>query len=152
MGFTGKRALEWKLKYIEVFNKMEKELVTPKKLPAMDLLKLQYEVLGEHDERLSYLENNMTIDYGQQQQLQNTAKSKVIKALGGIHSNAYKERSVRSKVFSAIWKDYKDYFMLSSYKDTARVNFDKALDFFNNWTVPGRTLRDIEDCNKQMSL
>ena len=26
MGFTGKKALEWKLKYIEAFNKMEEEL------------------------------------------------------------------------------------------------------------------------------
>ncbi|HHX11580.1 MAG TPA: phage antirepressor Ant [Clostridiales bacterium] len=152
MGFTGKKALEWKLKYIEVFSKMEQELREPRKLSAMEQLKLQYEVIGDHDERLTHLENNMTIDYGQQQQLQNTAKSKVIKALGGINSNAYKERSVRGKVFSAIWKDYKDYFMLGSYKDTARVNFDKALDFFNDWTVPGRVLREIEDCNKQMSL
>ena len=26
MGFTGKKALEWKLKYIDAFNKMEEEL------------------------------------------------------------------------------------------------------------------------------
>lgn len=29
MGFTGNKALEWKLKYIEVFNKMEQELQAP---------------------------------------------------------------------------------------------------------------------------
>jgi Rha family phage regulatory protein len=29
MGFTGKRALEWKLKYISAFNAMERELTTP---------------------------------------------------------------------------------------------------------------------------
>lgn len=29
MGFTGKEALEWKLKYIDAFNKMEKKLKTP---------------------------------------------------------------------------------------------------------------------------
>lgn len=29
MGFTGKAALEWKLKYIQAFNEMEKKLATP---------------------------------------------------------------------------------------------------------------------------
>jgi hypothetical protein len=30
MGFTGKEALEWKIKYINAFNEMEKQLATPK--------------------------------------------------------------------------------------------------------------------------
>jgi phage regulator Rha-like protein len=29
MGFTGKRALKWKLLYIEAFNRMEADLCTP---------------------------------------------------------------------------------------------------------------------------
>lgn len=33
MGFTGKKALEWKLKYIEAFNQMEEKLKTPKLSP-----------------------------------------------------------------------------------------------------------------------
>lgn len=44
MGFTGKAALEWKLKYIQAFNEMEKKLATPqmpklsKELQALFLL------------------------------------------------------------------------------------------------------------------
>jgi anti-repressor protein len=38
MGFTGKKALEWKVKYIEAFNKMEKELSQPKQLSRTELL------------------------------------------------------------------------------------------------------------------
>lgn len=44
MGFTGKAALEWKLKYIAAFNAMEKQLATPqmpklsKELQALFLL------------------------------------------------------------------------------------------------------------------
>lgn len=34
MGFTGKKALEWKLKYIAAFNKMEKRI---KSAPALDV-------------------------------------------------------------------------------------------------------------------
>ena len=33
MGFTGTEAIEWKLKYIEAFNSMEKKLKTPLALP-----------------------------------------------------------------------------------------------------------------------
>ena len=31
MGFTGQKALQWKLKYIKAFNLMEKELNSPEK-------------------------------------------------------------------------------------------------------------------------
>ena len=34
MGFTGKKAIEWKLKYIDAFEAMEKELATPKLTPT----------------------------------------------------------------------------------------------------------------------
>lgn len=34
MGFTGKKAIEWKLKYIDAFEAMEKELFTPKLTPS----------------------------------------------------------------------------------------------------------------------
>lgn len=41
MGFTGKKALEWKLKYIEAFNKMEEELKQGNYLSEEEKLKLQ---------------------------------------------------------------------------------------------------------------
>ncbi|MDE7309942.1 MAG: phage regulatory protein/antirepressor Ant [Lachnospiraceae bacterium] len=41
MGFTGKKALEWKLKYIEVFNKMEDKLKSGGYLSEEKKLKLQ---------------------------------------------------------------------------------------------------------------
>jgi anti-repressor protein len=37
MGFTGQKALEWKLKYVEAFNLMEKELNSPEKVMARAL-------------------------------------------------------------------------------------------------------------------
>ena len=35
MGFTGKKALEWKIKYIQAFNAMEEELRNPSKTNAL---------------------------------------------------------------------------------------------------------------------
>lgn len=41
MGFTGKKALEWKLKYIDAFNKMEEKLKSGDYLSEEEKLKLQ---------------------------------------------------------------------------------------------------------------
>lgn len=112
-------------------------------------------ILGEVDDlngRVEDLENNMTIDFGQQNTLQNKAKSRVISILGGIKSHSYKDKSLRSKVFSALWKDYKDYFEVASYRDTARLEFKKALEYIENWQVQGKLLREIEDCNNQIGV
>lgn len=152
MGFTGAKADKWKLKYIKAFNEMEKEITKTKKLSLMEQLKLQYEVLDEHEERLKYLEDNMTVDFRQQRLLQNKAKSKAIEALGGTESQAYKNNSTRGKTFSAIWKDYKDYFMVGSYRDTPRIDFSKGIDYLNNWKAQGKLLREIEECNNQINL
>ena len=58
MGFNGKRADEWKLKYIEAFNKMESYIKDKNKLPRnfAEALRLAAE-LGEEKERLA-LENS----------------------------------------------------------------------------------------------
>lgn len=103
-------------------------------------------------ERVENLENNMTIDFGQQRRLQNKAKSRVVSILGGKDSPAYKNNSIRSKVFSAIWRDYKDYFMVGSYRDTSRIDFEKGMEYLNKWQVQGKLLREIEECNKQMNI
>lgn len=44
MGFTGKDALDWKLKYIKAFNEMEKQIKNPRKLTTEEkvMLSLQY--------------------------------------------------------------------------------------------------------------
>lgn len=63
MGFTGKKALEWKLKYIDAFNKMEETLKSGDYLSEEEKLKLQLfskdplEVASAHN-RLVELEVN----------------------------------------------------------------------------------------------
>lgn len=104
------------------------------------------------DQRVEFLEDTMTVDFSQQRRLQNKAKSKAIATLGGMNSLAYKNNSVRGKVFSAIWRDYKDYFMVTSYRDTARKEFDKGLEFLENWQPQGKLLREIDEANSQLEL
>ena len=51
MGFTGKAALEWKLKYIAAFNEMEKKLTEQPKLLATALI-AAHEELEEKDKQI----------------------------------------------------------------------------------------------------
>lgn len=69
MGFTGKAALEWKLKYIAAFNEMEKKLNAPqmpKLSKEMQALFLLDDRTQKQEQRLTALENTMTVDYNQQ--------------------------------------------------------------------------------------
>lgn len=59
MGFTGKAALEWKLKYIAAFNEMEKKLTEQPQLTRSQLLATAliaaHEELEEKDKRIELL-------------------------------------------------------------------------------------------------
>ncbi|MDF2502786.1 ORF6C domain-containing protein, partial [Clostridium sp.] len=61
----------------------------------------------EFEGRLEKLENNMTIDYAQQEKLQRTGRIKIVEALGGKDAPAYKR--LNKKAFSLFWNDYKRY-------------------------------------------
>lgn len=98
--------------------------------------------------RVEYLEDNMTVDFGQQNRLQAKAKETAIKSLGGMDSPAYADKSLTRRVFSTLWRDYKDYFAVASYRDTSRVDFDKALSYLANWRPQGALLREIEFANE----
>lgn len=123
-----------------------------KKLSPLEQLRLQYEVVENHEERLSNLENTMTVDYGQQQDLQNLSKKRVLDCLGGKESPAYKSRALTSRMFSAIWRDYKDYFEINSYKNTPKKDIAAAIDFIKGWQPNGKLQREIERANLQWNL
>ena len=60
MGFTGKKALEFKIAYIDAFNKMEAELKSqqPKQLSAAESLLQSVQLLVAHERQLAILEHN----------------------------------------------------------------------------------------------
>lgn len=106
----------------------------------------------EFDQRLSHVENNTTINYGQQRQLAQAGNQVVISILGGSDSASYRNRSLRNKTYSALWRDHKDYFQTNSMRDTLVKDFDKALERVNAWAPQGRLLREIEEANQQLTF
>lgn len=59
MGFTGKKALQFKLDYIAAFNAMENELRKPKSLSQLEILQGSVNALVEHDKRLRAVEQRL---------------------------------------------------------------------------------------------
>lgn len=98
--------------------------------------------------RVERLEVNKKIDYGQQLELTNLGRKQVISILQGKDVPAYRDRSLRGKVFSSLWSDFKGYFNVESYKNTRVLEMDKAKEYINSWRPHSKLLREIEDTNR----
>ncbi len=118
--------------------------------PEMKAILMHDEKIVKIDGRVTDLENNMVIDYGQQQTLKNEVNKVVVKALGGKESNAYKE--VSKKVFSEINHDIQEKFTVNSRNNVPKKRFDEAIAFIKSWSPSQGTKWMIDGCNAQMSL
>lgn len=83
------------------------------------------------DGRVTDLENNMTIDYGQQVVIGDEVNKVVIGALGGKSSAGYKE--ISRKGFSECNRDIKHYFHVNSRNNIPKKRFDEAVQYIKNW-------------------
>ena len=118
--------------------------------PEMKAILMHDEKIVKIDGRVTDLENNMVIDYGQQQTLKNEVNKVVVNALGGKESNAYKE--VSKMVFSEINHDIQEKFTVNSRNNVPKKRFDEAIAFIKSWSPSQGTKWMIDGCNAQMSL
>lgn len=108
------------------------------------------EVKGDYGKRIEHLENNMTLDYGQQRSLEDAVNKTVMEAVGGKESNAYK--SISRKVFSECNRDLKHYFNVNARNNVPKKRFDEAVEYANNWKPCTNTMMLIRDYNAQQTL
>ena len=118
--------------------------------PELQAILMHDEKIVKIDGRVTDLENNMVIDYGQQQTLKNEVNKVVVKALGGKESNAYKE--VSKKVFSEINHDIQEKFIVNSRNNVPKRKFDEVIVFVRSWSPSQGTKWMIDGCNAQMYL
>lgn len=102
------------------------------------------------EEKVSDLEKSTTIDSSQQYTFERIAKTTVISALGGIDSRAYQLMS--RKLFSNIWRDYKKYFKLGSYRDTLKTDYENAKNYLESWSPEVNISLKIKEYNSQLSM
>ncbi|MGE7114730.1 ORF6C domain-containing protein [Lysinibacillus sp. NPDC047702] len=96
------------------------------------------------------LKDNLYIVSVQAKAIKNKVGEKVYEALGGKDSNAFKH--LKSKLFAACWRDLKNYFDISEYRELPRVKFELGMKFLFAWQ-PNTELRlEIEHYNTQSQL
>lgn len=116
----------------------------------MQAILMHDEKIVEIDSRVKDLEDNMTIDYGQQQALGDAVNRTVLSVLGGKNSPAYKE--IGKKVFAECNRDLKHYFDVNARNNVPKKRYDQAMDYARNWKPCTNTQILIQNCNTQIGI
>lgn len=153
MGFTGSKAMNWKLRYIEAFNKMEQQLKNPfsnmsKELQAILLVDKKQQEL---DNRITTIEDKMTVNYELAENLRSAINCRAVELLGGKDAEAYKK--LNKKLYASFYRDIKRTFKVNSYKNLSVKNYDLAISFIEAWEPKDEVLKyAIHGLNSQIAF
>lgn len=86
------------------------------------------------------------------QQITDAKNKKVVPLLGGKDSNAYKNASLRGKVYRDLEGQLRREFGVSSYKAIHRNQTEKALEIIADYDLPLCLREQIEDENAQINM
>ena len=106
----------------------------------------------KQEQRISALENTMTIDYNQQRVLKPVVNTVVINALGGMDSPAYKSRSVSQKLFMECNRDIQDWFNVNSRNNVPKKRFDEAVEYIKKWRPCANSVMLVQVTNGQTQM
>ena len=118
--------------------------------PEMKAILMHDKKLVKIDNRVTDLENHMTIDYGEQVVLGDEVNKAVLDALGGKYSNAYNE--IGKKVFAECSRDLKHYFHVNARNNVPKKRYYEALEYIQEWKPCTNTQIQIRDCNAQVCM
>ena len=133
---TGEKGILFTAAYVTRFEEMERVIQQPKPLSEIDQLKASMrlsletsevveELKGEFKELKSKVDNQITLDYGEQRRLQKLISSKV-------YEHAKSENHKRL-LYPELYREIKDRFGVSSYKDVKRHELQSAIKYVESW-------------------
>ena len=157
MGFNGKEALQWKLKYIEAFNKMEEQIKQASHNPYANLSpELQSIIML--DQKQQQLEQNQTKLNQRMIELEENAKleageySLVSKRISSRINIVLKERGINrhfiGELYKALNRDIKEVTGIQTRTQLRQKHLDMVLELINDWQPSRATIMSIN----QMSL
>nr|DAJ58100.1 MAG TPA: hypothetical protein [Caudoviricetes sp.] len=129
-------------------------------------LSVELQAIIMHDKKIQQVENkvesikqdlqdfkmDMPILGIEMDKITSAVNKKVIKCLGGKKSNAYNDRSLRSKVYSDVYRELKRQFDVTTYKAIKRNQCDLAMQVIECYELPHILAERIKDCNDQMNM
>lgn len=143
--------------YIE---ELENRLKQPSKiLSPMQLLKLQYKALEEQDQKIEEVKEDLK-DFKEDlplftvecEEISKAVKRIGTKMLGGYGSEVYKNKSVRTKVYSDIYRQLKREFGVNSYKAIKRKYLNEALDIVEKYNLTIALKEQIDMLRSQITF
>ena len=156
MGFTGKKALGFKLKYIEAFNHMEEAIKEERiQLPTdpMEVLRLVFNAtentnkkVDRIDSDVDYLKNNQRLDPTEYGYISRRVSEKVNEYIK-IHGLTL-TAAQRSKLFKDINRGLNEVTGIKTRSQLRQKDFDKADEFISNWQPSTATVQIIKEMSK----
>lgn len=136
MGYTGKDAAKYKEAYINEFERMQNELNRPRVLTEREQVIASMKLSLENSEELTQVrtevkqikgmvENQITLDYGEQRRIQRAVSQRVYEI-----TNIKEERN---RLFRELYRELKDRFATGSYKDIKRKDMLTAVNYIAAW-------------------
>ena len=151
MGFTGKEALQWKLQYIEAFNKME-EQIKQQNNPYAHLSK-EFQAIIMHDEkimklerRVEQMEENAKLDPAEYSLVSKRVSSRVYEVQKERQMNLTKKQI--GELFRALNRDILEITGVKTRTQLRQKHLNMVLDFIYDWYPSRAAMFNIN----QMSL
>ena len=104
------------------------------------------------DKDLQGFKQDMPILGVEESKITSAVRRKGVNCLGGKDSEAYKDNSLRGKVYADIYGQLKREFGVATYKAIKRNQCDQAVAVIECYQLPIVLEEAINDCNAQMSL
>lgn len=130
-----------------------------KPLTAIEQLQLTQQAVLEVKEQIDNVNKDLQ-DFKQDlpllaiecERITRAVKIKGVDVLGGKQSEAYRDNSLRHKVYSDIYGEIKRQFGVNSYKALKRNQCEKAVEVIGEYQPPMIIAEEIADTNAQMNL
>lgn len=149
MGFTGKKALQFKLKYIEAFNQMENHIKQQVKIPTtpreLALLALSAgeetnQRVDDIDDRLTDIEENKLITTEDKGTVDRHVRKKVYQICKEQHFG----QDAKSMLFQDLGSSIKRLFQVPNRGRIKDKDFTRVLEFIDNWQPSSVTKEQIK--------
>ena len=105
----------------------------------------------ELEKKILNIEDKMTVNYELAENLRSAINIRAVELLSGKDSEAYKK--INKNLFAAFYRDIKRAFKVNSYKNLSVKNYDRAMEYIQNWEPKDEILiYAIQGLNTQLAF
>ena len=152
---TGTKGNLFTDRYMDRFAEMEEHIKREsetKKLSAIEQLQLQNQAILEVNEKVDKIQNDMPLFKAECDELQALVKKTGVALMGGKNAQAYKDNSLRCKVYADIQHQLRREFGVDKYSWIKHSQFNKAKEIITTYELPIILKDEISKINNQLSF